>query len=323
MKKIAIGMISLSLLGMMFTTSCGKSSGKKQIGILQVATHDALDLCREGFVSALKDGGFVDGENVTITTQNPEGDSTKQVSAAKSLVLNSDLVFGISTGSAQALKSAAVDFEKDIPILFSASTDPVGSNITTSSEYENITGTSDAGDTKKNVSLFTYFSNVDKVACLYNSAEQNSQIQKEECKSACADYNLSFEDAGITSANQINSAFQGLVSKGVDGVFIPTDNMVAENISLLKDIAVENKIILVCADTSLVANGGSLGFGVDYKGLGEQTGKMAIDILNETKKAKDIAWEKTASFSIAINDEFFTNTGITVPDEIKKMMLVG
>ena len=315
MKKKVLLIGALAFLA--FSSSSCNSSNVKHIGILQIATHDALDLVKAGFIESLAENGFKEGENVEFTIQNPEGDSAKQVSASKSLVLNSDLVFGISTSSAQALKSSAMDLERNIPILFSAVTSPNDANLVPSKEYENITGTSDEGDTSKNIELFTHFSFIDKVACIYNTAESNSQIQKEECKSACNKFNLQFEDAGITSATQISSAFNGLVAKGVKGVFVPTDNMIAENISLLKEIAIENKVILVCADTSVVTAGGSLGYGVDYKGLGKQTGVMAAKILKGEKEAKDIPFEKTESFTLEINEEFFKSSGIELPSELK------
>ena len=314
MKKRLLVIGALAFLG--FNTSACGSSNVKNVGILQIATHDALDLAREGFIESLSENGFKEGENIKFTIQNPEGDSSKQISAAKSLVLNSDLVFGISTGSAQALKNSAMDLEKDIPVLFSAVTDPEDANLVPSKEYQNITGTSDEGDTEVNVELFTHFSFVDKIACMYNTAESNSQIQKEECKTACAKFNLQYEDAGITSATQIASSFNALVAKGVKGVFIPTDNMIAENISLLKEIAIEKKVVLVCADTTVVDNGGSLGYGVDYKELGKQTGAMAAKILSGSKKAQDIPFEKTNKFSLKINNEFFKSSGIEIPSDL-------
>ncbi len=291
----------------------------KNIGILQISSHEALDLTRKGFIEGLNENGFIDGENVKFNIQNPEGDLSKQSTIAKSLVLSSDLVFGISTSSAQSLKSQAIDTEKDIPVLFSAVTDPNSAKLVPTKEYQNITGTSDEGDTKKNVSLFSYFDFIKNIACLYNSAEQNSQIQKDECKSACKDLNLNFVDAGITSTTQLKSTLTSLVSKGVNGIFIPTDNMIAENISLIKETAIDNKMVLVCADTSIVKNGGSLGFGVDYFKLGKQTGEIASKILKGEKEAKDIPYEKSKSFSLEINEEFFNQSRIEIPEKIKSL----
>lgn len=318
MKKIPIIVGMLSCLSLISLSSCS-STNTTSIGILQIATHDALDLDRKGFIDALEDEGFINGENIKINIQNPEGDASKQISAAKSLIQTSNLAFGISTGSAQALRNAAIDSQFELPILFSASTDPVRANIVSSADYKEITGTSDSIDTKTNINLFTYFENIDKIACLYNTAEDNSQVQKNECEKASNELGFTFENCGVTSANQIRSAFNGLVSKGVDGVFIPTDNLIAENISLIKDLATENKIILVCADTLVVDKGGTLGYGIDYYKIGQQTGKMAAQILKGEKKASDIAWEKPSSFELAINEQFFKDSGIDIPEKIKEL----
>lgn len=321
MKKLPIVLACVSLLGIGSLASCSTGdSNVKNIGILQVATHDALDLDLKGFIAALEENGFKEGENIKITVQNPEGESSKQNTIAKSLVGSNDLVFGISTGSAQALKTAAINAEKDIPILFSAATDPVTANIVSSSDYKQITGTSDAGDTKKNISLFKEFPNITSIGVLFNQAEVNSQIQKDETEVACKELGLSFRNQGITSATSVKSAFQGLIGQGIQGLFIPTDNLIAENISFISEVAKENKIVIVCADTLVVGKGGSLGYGVDYEGLGKLTGKMAAQILKGEKEAKDIAWSKSDSFSLEINEQYFKDAGITIPDSIRALL---
>ena len=63
MKKLTALILSLLLcLG-----SCAALADEKPvIGIIQYVEHVALDAAREGFVQALKDNGYEDGQNVTI-----------------------------------------------------------------------------------------------------------------------------------------------------------------------------------------------------------------------------------------------------------------
>ena len=319
MKKLNL----LLLAGVTATCTMGLSScgsDLTQIGILQVATFDALDSCREGFISTLEDAGFVDGENVEFTFQNPEGDSPTQDSMAINLATNCDMVFGISTGSSQALKSAVEDQGKDTPILFSAVTDPVDAGLVTSfTEHENVVGTSDGGPTAENIELFTEFEGIEKIGIIYNSAEPNSIIQKEEAAEACSELGLTLVDGGISSQTEIDTTLQGFVAQGVQGVFIPTDNTIAQAIDGMKDTLEENRLVTVCADSAVTTAGGSLGYSVDYTNLGETTGKMAVKILNGTD-ISTIPCSKSESFPLTLREDFFNTTGIAVPDSIQAII---
>ncbi len=91
----------------------------KTIGISQLVAHPALDKAREGFIEALSDNGYRDGENIKIDYQNSQNDMpTTQTIASKFVSDKVDLIYAISTPSAQA----AYNSTKDIPILISAVT---------------------------------------------------------------------------------------------------------------------------------------------------------------------------------------------------------
>ncbi len=319
MKKLNLLLLSAMLIGGISSlTSCGEKL--INVGILQYATHDALTGAKDGFISALKEKGFEDGKNIKITVQNPEGNTSTMATMARNLTLSSDIVFGIATPAALALKTAIKDYSKDIPLFFTAVTDPVGAGLVTSfTEHGNVTGTSDAGPTEKNIRLFTNFTSVDKIGILWNTAETNSNIQKQETEAACTKFDLGFVDGGITAASQIESKLNSFIASGVKGIFIPTDNMVGGAIASIKQVAIDNKLIVVCADSAATKNGGSLGFSVDYTILGETTGFQAAKVLSSEKEAKDIDVCLAASFPLEINEGFFTATGITIPQAIRDL----
>jgi len=315
MKKLltvlSLGVMSCSLLGL---TGCGETL--PQIGILQVVTHDALSSDRQGFIDELKAEGFEDGKNIKINVQIPEGDSTTEKSMATNLATNCDMVFGIGTSSSLALKNAVSDFDKKTPVLYSAVTDPVGAGLIKSvTDHGNVIGTSDAGPTEKNIELFTHFTNIDKIGILYNSAEANSIVQKEECQAACDKFNITMVDGGITAANEISSRLQGMISSGIKGIVIPTDNTVAAAMSSIKETLISSKVIAVCADAAETKNGGALGFSVDYYTLGQTTGKMAAKLL-KGDDISSITCSLSDSFPLEINEGFFTSTGIAIPEAI-------
>jgi len=118
------------------------------IGITQIITHEALDAAREGFKDALKEAGL----EVTYDEQNAQGDQSTAANIAGTFAdANHDLILAIATPTAQAVAQKI----SDVPVLFTAVTDPVGAQLVASWEAPgaNVTGTSDANPVKEQLEL--------------------------------------------------------------------------------------------------------------------------------------------------------------------------
>ena len=73
------------------------------IGIVQIVNHNALDAAREGFLRALSEEGYVDGQNMTVDYRNAQGNQDTLSSIADYFVgQNVDLILAIATPSAAA-----------------------------------------------------------------------------------------------------------------------------------------------------------------------------------------------------------------------------
>lgn len=318
MKKNLLTITTLGLLvAISSITSCGKSG--KQIGILQYATHPALDKVTEGFTAVLNESGL----QFQINKQNPEQDENLIPSMSSNLVLNNELVLGIGTSASQGLKKAAKDKGTDIPILFSAVTNPVGAGLVSSikNHPENVTGCSDMGPVKESIDLLDYFQNIDTVAGLYNIAETNSQYQIGIAKEEIKTKGWSYVDAGVNADNLIEPTINSM-SDAVDAIYIPTDNMIASAIATVKKAAKVRHFIVICGDSNLVEKAGIAGLGVDYTSLGRKTGELAVKILSGEAKASDLDVVYSDVFPLTVNKKIADEYGITLPnsliDEAKK-----
>ena len=112
MKKSLKQVLSVVLVVLFaaFCFGCKKGGDAKlKIGILQPVEHDALGAARQGFIDALKEAGYVDGDNIEINYVNANGVESDLVTLAKSLTSKSDLTLGIGTGASVALQSAQVN----------------------------------------------------------------------------------------------------------------------------------------------------------------------------------------------------------------------
>jgi len=70
-----------------------------EIGIMQLADHPALNAARDGFIEALQEEGFVDGENISLNIQNAHGEIATASTIAEGFVADQvDLILAIATG---------------------------------------------------------------------------------------------------------------------------------------------------------------------------------------------------------------------------------
>ena len=123
-----------------------------------------------------------------------------------------DLIFAIATPAAQAAYNAT----KDIPIIFTAVTDPVKAEIAKDwkSSGTNVTGTSDKVPVDKQIELLKkLIPNAKTVGVIYNTSETNSVIQVDELKAAAEKQGLAVKEIGVTNVNEINQNLASALEK--------------------------------------------------------------------------------------------------------------
>ena len=273
-----------------------------------------MNTIRESMVAELAALGYKDGENITIDYQNAQNDQTNLKTIAQKFVNSKyDLIVAIATPSAQAV----VGETKDIPIVFSACTDPVGSGLVASLEKPgaNVTGTSDAISAVKIMELAQRITPGFKtVGALYNSSETNSVSVINDLKAYGAQNGIKVIDATVTNTNEVQQAISSLVGK-VDVVFSPIDNTVASAMPVVAQVANKAKLPVYVGADSMVKDGGLATYGVNYTTLGQETAKMVAEILKGTKPG-DIPVKSMSDVEIYLNKDTAAAIGINIPDDV-------
>ena len=263
---------------------------KFTIGIAQLVQHPALDASRQGFIDELKTLG-VEAE---LIDQNAQADiSNAKMISEKFVNDDVDLIFTIATLTSQAAKKAIEG--TDIPLVFTAVTDPVFSELVTAMDVtdKNITGVTDAAPIKENLELFKELKqDIKTVGIIYNIGESNSEVQVNETKEIAAELGLTIETVGISTANDIPQAMD-TISKKAEGLYIITDNMVASAISLVANLASENNMLTVSADGTHVDEGILVSKGISYYVIGQQSARIAKQILVDKTDVSDIPVQKS------------------------------
>ncbi len=287
---------------------------KVNIGIIQIAEHPALDSARKGFLDALADKGYVQGQNLVVDYQNAQGEQANLQTIAKKFVQEkSNLVLAIATPSAVAMANETTE----IPILITAVTDPVSAKLVKSNAKPdtNVTGTNDMNPVADQLKLIKEIvPTAKKVGIIYNSSEVNSQVQVDVADKAAPGLGLELVKVTVTASSEVMQAAQSMRGR-VDAIYIPTDNMVVSSLAAVIKVAEDNKIPVFGAESNTVESGALATVGIDYYKLGRMTGEMALRVL-KGEKPQDMAIQQQAGSDLILNLKAAQNMGVTVPEAV-------
>ncbi len=269
------------------------------IGINQYGQHASLDNCREGFLLGLEEAGLVEGVDYKIDYQNAGFDDNVATQIAQNFSANNvALMCAIATPSATACYAAAED--KDIPVIFTAITDPEKAKLTGG----NITGTSDKLPIEGQLQLIREMQpDAKTIGILYTTSEPNSVSAVEEYQAKAADYGFTIEALGVMTQAEVNQATDTLISKGVDCFTNLTDNNVVGVLPSILEKTNDAGIPVYGSEIEQVKLGCVASAGIEYVALGKQTGMMAAKILKGEAAAADMPYETISAFEIYVNPD--------------------
>lgn len=315
MKKFVSLLVGLTLLTGLTACSgddsnnANNSSAEYNVGLLQMVEHPSLDEIRTAIEDQIEARGF--GDVIALDYQNGQNDqSTMNTINQKFIANKDDAIVAIATVAAQSAAAAT----SDIPIVFSAITDPVAAELVTSLDAPdgNVTGISDYIMVDAIFRLATELTpDVKSYGFIYNMGEVNSVSVINNAKEYLDANNIHYEEAYVTNIGEVTTAAQSLIGK-VDAFFLPIDNTVASAMSNVAEIANSNKIPVYVAADSMVHDGGLATVGVNYTQLGKQTADMLIRILIDGETIAENPVEVMSEYAVTVNPETAAILGIDV-----------
>ena len=282
MKRKLLASVAASVMAAIMLAGTAMAAEYK-VGIIQFVDDASLNQI-EASIEAELDAKSEEGEDKYIYegyVYNGQADSTTLSQIATQLISDGvDVIVPIATPTAQIVQAATED--NQIPVVFSAVSDPVGASLVESMEEPgaNITGTSDALNTNAILDLmFIANPDIKKVGLLYSQSEDASKQPIEDAKAYLEEKGVEYVEKTGTNNTEVTQAADALIAESVDAVFTPTDNtvMTAElgNYEKFIDAGIPH----YAGADSFALNGAFCGYGVDYKNLGKETADMVVEIL--------------------------------------------
>lgn len=288
----------------------------KTVAVTAIVEHPALDAVRDGVRDELKAAGFENGKGLKFEFQSAQGNTGTAAQIARKYVGDKPAaIVAIATPSAQAVVAAT----KDIPVVYSAVTDPVAAKLvkTWDASGTNVTGVSDLSPLTRHLELIRRVAPAAKrVGVIYSPGEANSVAIVEALKKAAPAAGFVLVEASAPRSVDVAGAAQSLVGKA-DVIYAPTDNNVMSAFEGIVKVAQAAKIPVVAADTDAVKRGAVAALGLNYYDIGRQTGKVVVRILNGEAPGA-IPSQTSQSFELFVNPAAAQKQGVTLSDELVK-----
>jgi len=282
------------------------------VGAVTIVSHPSLDAVYEGIKEGLADAGYVDGENLTLEFQNPQGDQATLTNIANTYAASDhDIFVALATPPAQALAQVI----QDRPIVFASVTDPVAAGLVDDLEEPgaNVTGTSDQLPTDRQLQVIQQIlPDVETVGIVYSSAEVNAQVQAEAAIEAGKELGIEVLTATITNSSEVQQAAESL---DVDAYFVVVDNTVVSAMESMVQVAEQRQRLLVTSDPDSVQRGAAAALATDYRAQGVQTAGMIARIIEGADPASTPV-EFAESLELSVNPAAAERMGVTLPDEV-------
>ena len=312
LSKLAAAALTCSVL-----FGCSSSgSDIPTVGVSQLVSHTSLNTIRDAFVEQMETLGYKDGETIKYDFTDASGQTSNLTSIMSQYQDEKvDAIVAIATPTAQA----AAKVSDEIPVVFSAVSDPVGAGLVKDMDKPsgNITGTSDEVQIDQILDLAKEINpEVKTVGFLYNASEANSKANLEKAKKYCEENGLTLQEGTGSNLTELQSAASVLCEQ-VDILLAPNDNTVASGMAALSQIALDAGVPFYTGADSMVQDGGFATVGIDYENLGKETANMVDEILKGKSPADIPVKVFKDDLNIYVNQKVLDTLGITLPEDIQ------
>lgn len=284
------------------------------VAVTAIVEHPALDAVRDGVKDALNEAGYKEGEGLTFVYQSAQGNPATAAQIARQFIGDDpNVIVPISTPSAQAVVSAT----RDIPVVFTAVTDPLGAQLVKDMDKPggNVTGLSDMSPVAAHVDLIKeIMPEVKTIGYLYNSGEANSVSLLAVLKEVADAAGIAVVESAATKTAEVQGAARALIGRA-DAIYVPTDNTIISALESAVAVAEEAKVPLFTADTDSVARGSIAALGFNYYDVGKQTGEVVVRIL-KGENPGDIAVKVAEGTDLVVNKTQAAKVGLELPESV-------
>ena len=265
----------------------------------------------------LNELGYVEGKNVVIEYRYAEGKLDHLDQLARDLVAQKpDVIIVGGTSVAVAAKKAT----NTIPIIVVGAGDLVEAGLIESfmNPRSNVTGVARMSPDFFGMRLKLIrevMPKVTQVVVLTNPKTPGNDVRVKDFELGAKALGLGFQSVKASSANQLDGAIATAAAKGGTNALFPLrDSLFNNNISLIAQSAIKNRLAAVYDQEGFVEAGGLMSYGVNLDDMSRK-GADYVDKILKGDKPQNLPLVQSMNFDLSINLKTANQIGVTVPPE--------
>jgi putative ABC transport system substrate-binding protein len=289
-----------------------------RVGFLWETDHSAVEQYRDAFKAGMRELGYAEGRDYSIEQRSAHADVARLPALAAELVaLKVDLIVSSTNPAAIAARNTT----REIPILTTAVSDPVGSGLafTLRRPGGNVTGltTGVASElyTKRLDLLRQMLPGVRRVGFLYNPDYVANVLGLSQFESDCDKLNFKSVRAPLRKAEEIPAAFNTLQRDKAQGLIVtPASTNLAWRENIIEQAA-KHRLPAIYGQSLFAESGGLISYAANFPDLYRRVAAYADKILKGAKPG-DIPIEQPTTFELVLNLKTAKALGIKIPNSI-------
>jgi putative ABC transport system substrate-binding protein len=320
-RKIIVCLLTGCLMTVALSAEAQQPNKVPRIGYISSGNTAGEATRAEAIRMALRELGYIEGQNIIIEYRYGEGKREKLPEAAAELVrLKVDLI--VVAGGASPIR-AAMNATKTVPIVMIGSgNDPVGAGYVESLARPggNVTGVTNLGRElggKRLELLKEAIPKLTRVAFPYDPANPDSVYElKEVLPSSARTLGLTIQPWEVRRTDDFDRVFAAINKQRPDGLYVLGGGVVMRpNQKRLADFALKSRLPSVCSSRETVDAGVLMYYGADLAQSYRRVAYFVDRILKGTKPA-DIPVEQPTKFELVINLKTAKQIGLTIPPNV-------
>jgi putative ABC transport system substrate-binding protein len=320
-KKVVGLALSAVFLALSFPANAQQSKKVPRIGYLAPVDAASDSARAEAIRLALRERGYIDGQNIATEYRYAEGKVDRQPELAAELVcLKVDIIV---VAGGDILIRAAKNATKTIPIVMvGAGADPVEVGLIESLARPggNVTGLTllykELGGKRLEL-LKEAVPKLARVAVLYDPTVQGSVIEvKEVLPVAARALRLTIQLWEVRAADDFEKVFAAMGKQRPDGLYVPASgSRLNANGKRIAGLALKSRFPSMYYTREAVEAGGLMSYNADLADSYRRVAYFVDRILKGAKPA-DLPVEQPTKFELVINLKTAKQIGVTIPQSL-------
>jgi putative ABC transport system substrate-binding protein len=287
--------------------------GMPVIGFLNGGSSDGYVAGVAAFRQALKEVGYIDGQNIRIEYRWANDQYDRLPAMAMDLVHHEVTAIVANNPAVRPAQAAT----KTIPIVFITGADPVAFGLVASLNRPggNLTGVASLVDEvgpKRLELLHELLPSARSAALLINPANPRAAVQATETQAAGRTLGLEIHIFNARTESEIDSAFATFEQVRAAALLLVNDALFNSRLDQLAALAARHAIPAISPWREFVVAGGLMSYGINQPDLYRQAAIFLGRILKGEKPA-DLPVQQATKVELIVNLKTAKALGLTVP----------